>query len=190
MAGEVYLSDAEDSQADDGFFISNPGEFFTFYQDGFKYQLKGEIEYDDQKYYEKCLRLKEELNFSELTFLGETETFDYYDWLDIVVLTSKSEALPFVLLEAMSNGKPVIPTNVGGCSELVNGYQDELGLAGLLCEVENPQAVAEAMLALGHKEKLRSEMGRTGSFRINSYYSEEKMLRAYRGLYNRLIREN
>jgi hypothetical protein len=52
MAGEVYLSDAEDSQADDDFFISNPGEFFTFYQDGFKYQLKGEIEYGGQKYYE------------------------------------------------------------------------------------------------------------------------------------------
>lgn len=52
MVDEVYLSDAEDSQVDDEFFISNPGEFFTFYQDGFNYQLKGEIDYAGQKYYE------------------------------------------------------------------------------------------------------------------------------------------
>ena len=51
MAGEVYLSNAEDALAGE-FFISNPGAIFTFYQNGYKYQLKGEIEYDNQKYYE------------------------------------------------------------------------------------------------------------------------------------------
>ena len=52
MAGEVYLSDAEDARAEDEFFISNPGDFYSFYQEGFNYQLKGEIENQNQQYYE------------------------------------------------------------------------------------------------------------------------------------------
>jgi outer membrane lipoprotein-sorting protein len=45
-AGEVYISDAEDSQGDDAFFISAPGKLFTFYREGFKYQLKSEREFE------------------------------------------------------------------------------------------------------------------------------------------------
>jgi outer membrane lipoprotein-sorting protein len=51
-ANEVYLSDAEEENRPDEFFISNPSDLFTFYQEGFKYRLKGEIEYLNRKYFE------------------------------------------------------------------------------------------------------------------------------------------
>jgi len=51
-AGEVYISDAEEGQVEDDFFISNPGDIFTFYRKGFKYRLKEKIKYQDQEYYE------------------------------------------------------------------------------------------------------------------------------------------
>ena len=51
-ANEVYISDAEDGGATDDFFISDPSDLFTFYQEGFKYRLKGEIDYMGQSYKE------------------------------------------------------------------------------------------------------------------------------------------
>lgn len=51
-ANEVYISDAEDESPSDEFFISNPSDLFTFYQEGFKYRLTGEIEYQGQTYIE------------------------------------------------------------------------------------------------------------------------------------------
>ncbi|MFC2112307.1 outer membrane lipoprotein carrier protein LolA [Bacteroidota bacterium] len=51
-ANEVYVSDAEEGNASDEFFISDPSDLFTFYQEGFKYRLKGEIEYNEQTYFE------------------------------------------------------------------------------------------------------------------------------------------
>ncbi len=49
---EVYISDAEEGGATDEFFISDPSDLFTFYQEGFKYKLSGELEYDGQTYTE------------------------------------------------------------------------------------------------------------------------------------------
>lgn len=51
-ANEVYISDAEEGSQDDEFFISNPSDLFTFYQEGFKYRLKAEVVHDGQVYNE------------------------------------------------------------------------------------------------------------------------------------------
>jgi outer membrane lipoprotein-sorting protein len=51
-ANEVYISDAEDESSSDEFFISDPSDLFTFYQEGFKYRLTGETEYQDKTYVE------------------------------------------------------------------------------------------------------------------------------------------
>ena len=51
-ANEVYISDAETDDQMDEFFISDPSDLFTFYQEGFKYRLTGEIEYQGQNYSE------------------------------------------------------------------------------------------------------------------------------------------
>jgi outer membrane lipoprotein-sorting protein len=51
-ANEVYISDPEDGSQSDDFFISNPSDLFTFYREGFKYRLTGEIEYQGKTYLE------------------------------------------------------------------------------------------------------------------------------------------
>ena len=51
-AQEVYISDAEDGGATNDFFITDPSELFTFYQEGFKYKLTGELDHNGQTYTE------------------------------------------------------------------------------------------------------------------------------------------
>jgi glycosyltransferase involved in cell wall biosynthesis len=67
------------------------------------------------------------------------------------VLSSFFEALPLVVLEAMSFGKPIVATNVGGLSEIINN-----GHNGLLLETNSES------IALGIERLLSSpEMMRT-----------------------------
>jgi glycosyltransferase involved in cell wall biosynthesis len=62
---------------------------------------------------------------------------------DLVVLPSRAEALPTVLLEAAAAGRPVVATRVGGIPEVV---QD--GRTGLLVPPDDAAALGRAVLAL------------------------------------------
>lgn len=69
-------------------------------------------------------RCKSELNKFQLNgrfiFTGwRMDISEILNIIDIVVLTSKWEGLPIVIIEALSKGKPIIATDVGGSRELV-----------------------------------------------------------------------
>lgn len=49
---EVYISDPQENNSDDEFFLSNPADLFTFYQEDFKYRLTREISNEGKDYYE------------------------------------------------------------------------------------------------------------------------------------------
>ena len=51
-ANEVYISDPGGENSSDDFFINSPSDLFTFYREGFKYRLTGEVDYMDKKYWE------------------------------------------------------------------------------------------------------------------------------------------
>jgi len=66
-----------------------------------------------------------ELKNVEFQFLGHISNSDvhkYYEehHVDVFINTSESEGVPVSIMEAMSFGVPVIATDVGGVSELVN----------------------------------------------------------------------
>jgi len=58
----------------------------------------------------------------------------------MIVLPSYNEGVPNVLLEAMSSGKPVVATRVGGIPEIVIE-----GVTGILCAPKNIPSLVEAM---------------------------------------------
>lgn len=74
----------------------------------------------------------------------------YYADCHLVVVPSRDEALPTVVLEAMACGRPVVGTNVGGIGFLV-----EDGKTGLVIAPNSPSALANALIHLNNN---RNEM--------------------------------
>jgi glycosyltransferase involved in cell wall biosynthesis len=70
------------------------------------------------------------------------------------VLPSHREGLPVSLLEAAACGRPLIATDAPGCREIVFHNQ-----TGLLVPIENPPALAKAIIALASSPQLRERFG-------------------------------
>ncbi|MDQ1417658.1 MAG: hypothetical protein QOF81_3271 [Acidimicrobiaceae bacterium] len=77
---------------------------------------------------------------------------------DAVVLSSRFEGLPNVVMEAMAGARPVVATRVGGAPELV-----EDGVSGILVHPGDPDALASAMQqVMAAPELQRHAMGGRG----------------------------
>ncbi|MDO8527780.1 MAG: GT4 family glycosyltransferase PelF, partial [Deltaproteobacteria bacterium] len=107
---------------------------------------------EEEDYFEECKMLVDALHMeNKITFTGNVDVRVYLKSLDLVVLTSLSEAQPYVILEANIVGIPVVATDVGACREMLEGHGLEdrmLGPSGLVTEVSNPLATANAIVHL------------------------------------------
>ena len=96
---------------------------------------------------------------------------------DIFVLSSKREGFPYVMLDALAQGRPVISTNAPfGPKEILQG-----GKYGVLVPVGDADRLAAAMESLLTNNTLRARYGRLSKER-SRYFSEDKMLEGYLSL--------
>jgi glycosyltransferase involved in cell wall biosynthesis len=82
---------------------------------------------------------------------------DVRPWLaaaDVAVLASRNECAPLALAEAGASGLPLLGSNVGGITEMI-----EEGGCGLLFEPGNAAACAKALVELAHDAGLRQRLG-------------------------------
>jgi len=90
---------------------------------------------------------------------------------DIFALSSRYEGLPYVILEAMAYGLPVVSTNVDGIPEAVDD-----GITGLLAPPRDPTALSGAILrVLSHPNEGR-QCGRAGRDKVMRDFSLERMI--------------
>ena len=106
-----------------------------------------------------------------------------YSDLDIVVLTSLNEGTPVSIIEAMASGKPVIATNVGGVSSLV-----ENNINGFLVNPQDVQALSDAIIKLLKDSDLRQKMGREGQSSVFPRYDISQLVKRVDFLYSSLIK--
>lgn len=104
----------------------------------------------------------------------------YLKNFDIFVLPSLKEGLPYVILEAGLAGLPVVASNVGGISEII-----ENGKSGLLVPPANPEELANAIKKLAEDKTLRENLAKNLSEKIKKEFSLEKMLEQTTPLYKK-----
>jgi len=143
----------------------------------------------DPEYARECQNLVELLELSgHVTFTGSVRVSDYLPRLDLLVLTSLSEAQPLVIMEGAVYEVPTVATRVGACDELINGRLREdrlLGPGGIVTTVGNPDETALSILRILRDEDLRRRMGRAARIRMERFYREEAVFSSYREIYRR-----
>ncbi len=146
---------------------------------------------EDPEYAEECYELRSMLGLErQVEFTGSVRMRDRYPYVDIMVLTSLSEGQPFVVLEAMAAGIPIVSTNVGACPDLLLGTHQEdqtRGEAGRLTNIGSPDETAAAILQLCQSPELRTRMGQIGRARVQALYQRRTMLDRYRRLYEEFL---
>ncbi|MEY2509864.1 MAG: hypothetical protein QOE26_627 [Verrucomicrobiota bacterium] len=105
---------------------------------------------------------------SALTLLNET---------DVVVLPSRDETMPIVILEAMGLGKAVISTDVGGVGEWLRD-----GMNGLVVEKENPAALAEALATCANKPEFVELLQAAGRRTFDRHFTLDRFASRFAAL--------
>lgn len=119
---------------------------------------------------------------ADVVFLGDRRDMPaVLASLDVAVLTSESESLSNVILEAMAAGLPVVAFRVGGNAELVNEQR------GILVPEGDEEAFAVAVQRLLQSTSLRVELGRNAREFAKENFSLQKVLARYESLYSTLF---
>ncbi len=142
---------------------------------------------EDPDYVDECRQLTSHLDLdSTVDFKGRVALKDYYPLIDVLVLTSVSEAQPLVILEGGAVGVPAVATDVGSCREMIYGRSDEappLGEAGAVTPLANPKATADALRRLLTDGEAYARCSQTVQARVRKYYDKSTLDRAYREIY-------
>jgi glycosyltransferase involved in cell wall biosynthesis len=97
--------------------------------------------------------------------------------MDVFVLTSRMEANPVSILEALATGKPVVAPNVGSIPESVIE-----GQTGNLTPPLNAEATASALINLLADPDLAHRLGTNGRQLVESRFSLDAMVQGYEDL--------
>jgi len=142
---------------------------------------------EEEDYFEECQNLVTALDMEKnITFTGRQDIKDYLSFLDLLVLTSVSEAQPYVILEGNICGVPIVASDVGACSEMLNGrtHPDKnLGPSGLITQVSNPEDTAQAICKLLSDDEFYNQCAESGIKRVKEYYDQDDLLSRYLNLY-------
>lgn len=120
----------------------------------------------------------------KISFLGVRRDVDnLLSSSDAFVLSSSSEGLPNVVIEALASGLPVVATDVGGVSELIKNNE-----TGLLVPTEDYHRLSEAMIKIMNmSNKKRVLMGENGRNWIDSKFNLKNTINDWLSLYKKLL---
>ncbi|MDR0391674.1 MAG: glycosyltransferase [Planctomycetaceae bacterium] len=95
----------------------------------------------------------------------------------ILLLPSRWEGMPKVILQAMSHAKPVVATNVEGVTELLGNLAEQQ-----TCQFGDTEQFAQKILNLANNPELAEKLGQENRERIISKFSIENMIEQYEQL--------
>lgn len=117
-----------------------------------------------------CERLASDLGIADrMVFLGlRDDVDDFYSAAHLFVHSSPGEGLPTVLLEAMRCELPIVATNsLPGVAEILGDSEN-----GLVCEVGDPDEMAEGIALMLSDKELRDSYAQRGKMKLNDFSPE------------------
>jgi len=146
---------------------------------------------EDPGYAAECRNLAESLGIADsVKFLGFQKVDELMPKIGLTILSSISEALPLVILEGYAAGVPTVSTDVGSCRQLIEGLEPEdraLGPSGAVVNIADPQALADATIALLGDTAAWRAASRAGIARVERYYTDDLMFAHYRRVYEKAL---
>ncbi len=107
---------------------------------------------------------------------------DFLQAADLFVLSSVSEGLPNVVLEAMALGTPVISTRVAGVPRVI-----EDGVHGLLVDIGQADPLVDAIIRLVDDAELRRRLASAARQRIEQHYDFGLRMQKVARVYDRML---
>jgi glycosyltransferase involved in cell wall biosynthesis len=103
-----------------------------------------------------------------------SKPYPYIAHADAMVIPSRHEGLPFVLLEAWGLGTPVVASDVGGLREVIRG-----GETGLLVPSGDVSTLADTLRRVSEDEALRQRLASAAGADVRSRFDGAAMASAY-----------
>jgi len=124
---------------------------------------------------------------SQIRFAGQVAAAEVALWLrasDIFTLMSPSEGFSCALAEAMSAGLASVVSRIPANVQLIEDHEN-----GLMADVDDDSAVAEALLLLFRDPALRARLGRAARQRVVDRYSTSQVVERYETLFAEVLGE-
>lgn len=142
---------------------------------------------EDEDYYRECVQMVEHLELEDsFVFTGRVKLDEWLGKVDVMVLTSISEAQPLVILEGGAAGIPTVATDVGSCRDMLLGMPREnppLGPGGAITPLANPAETGRQLAALLKDPETLAAARESIRERVRLYYNKVEIDRIYGELY-------
>lgn len=129
-------------------------------------------------------KLAEDLGIlPQIQFAGtQSDIVPFLKHADLFVLSSQSEGLPMVILEAMASELPIISTDVGGISELIINRK-----TGLTVPPKSTEALTHSIIQLLTQRDFAKELASNARKTVLEHYSQEAITRQYMDKYLEIL---
>ena len=112
-----------------------------------------------------------------VSVVGWQDARNIFGICDVVLSTSENEGMPVALIEAQLAGLPVVATDVGAVSEVI-----QTGVTGLVVPADNAALIQAVTKIINSSDKGKA-MGKAGAIRARKLFSIEQMVAAHVDLY-------
>lgn len=124
---------------------------------------------------------KLKIPYKSFGFKSLPEIPQYYNAIDLYLITSRIEGGPHHILEGWASGVPVVSTKVGMVPDIAKDRGNVL-----LAEVENVDQLVDKTKDIFENEKLRRKLISNGLREVQNYSWERISLRHYKEIYSKL----